>query len=58
MVKNGVAIYLRRILCNSCKTATGIPKKWENVKLELGGMGIEWLCLKIGHRGGLWYCQC
>jgi hypothetical protein len=60
MAKNGVAVYLRRILCNFCKTATGIATKWEYVKIEFGagagaGMGIEWQWLKIVYRGGLWY---
>jgi len=39
MAKNGVAVYLRTILCNFCKTATGIATKWENVKMEFGAWG-------------------
>ena len=45
MAKNEVAVYPRRILYTFFPTATGIPTKCENVKMELearAGMGIEW----------------
>ena len=38
MAKNEVAVYIRRILYNFCKTDTGIPTKLENIKMELGGV--------------------